>query len=112
VISEYWPNKSAAQCCIKSIRRRRLDETVIIAIDTQSLEISDDMKFITVNGQQELFLQYDNQDKTGNRILVFFSETGAKIVDEAKEWIFQTIINSTVCHQKRSLKHSIHFFTI
>jgi hypothetical protein len=44
------------------------------------------MKFITVNGQQELFLQYDNQDKTGNRILVFFSETGAKIVDEAKEW--------------------------
>ena len=34
----------------------------------------------------KLFLQFDNQDKIGNRILVFFSDKGAEIMEKAKEW--------------------------
>jgi hypothetical protein len=85
LVSEFWPNMIKAENCIESIRRRQ-DGSIVVAIDTESLEISDDLKYITHNQEKKLFLQYDNQDMTGNRILVYFSDTGAQIMDAAKEW--------------------------
>ena len=44
------------------------------------------MKYIVVNDSEKIFLRFDNEDKTGNRVLIFFSEEGAKIMVESKEW--------------------------
>ena len=87
VIASHWPSKATAKECIKSIRRRR-DQTLLtsIPVNTETLELSEDMQYIIVNKVKKLFLQYDNQDKTGNRILVFFSDTGAEIMKAATNW--------------------------
>ena len=50
------------------------------SIGHPKFEMSDDMMYITVNHVKKIFLRYDNQDQTGNRILVFFSDIGAKII--------------------------------
>ena len=86
LLSEFWPPKKIAENCTESIRRRKRELITAIAISAETLEIDDDMKYIIVNKERKIFLQFDNQDKTGNRILIFFSETGAEIMQESKEW--------------------------
>ena len=61
-------------------------KTTPTTVNTQSLEISDDMTYIIVNKEKKLFLRFDNQDLTGNRILVFFSDVGDQIMSNSKEW--------------------------
>jgi hypothetical protein len=85
IVSLFWPKPKEAENCIASIRRRR-NQTQVVPISAETLIIDDEMKFISVNNEQKLFLQYDNQDTTGNRILVFFSETGAKMMESSNEW--------------------------
>ena len=38
------------------------------------------MKTITVNGVEQIFLQFDNRCKKGNRILIYYSERAAQII--------------------------------
>ena len=42
------------------------------------------MKTITVNNKEQLFCQYDNQCKQGNRILMFNSDRATDILKSAK----------------------------
>ena len=48
--------------------------------------INDDLRYITVNERKELFLQYDNEDLTGQRILIFFSEKAKEILKISTQW--------------------------
>ena len=38
------------------------------------------MKIITVNGEQRMFLQYENECKQGNRILIYYSKRASQIL--------------------------------
>ena len=86
IIAQFWPEKKKATKCIDTIRQRNRNLTTAVALCTETLEISDDMKYIIINKEQKLFLQFDNQDQTGNRILVFFSNKGAEIMESSNEW--------------------------
>ncbi len=52
----------------------------------------DDLKLITVENEKHIFLRFDSNDKTGNRILIFFSETS--MMRDLNQWhvddIFKT----------------------
>ena len=42
------------------------------------------MKTITVNGEEQLFVHYDNEYQNGNRILIYYSERAAQIIAVSK----------------------------
>ena len=44
------------------------------------------MKVIIIDGKEHAFLQYDNEDLFGNRILIYFSETATTILELSKTW--------------------------
>ena len=44
------------------------------------------MTYIIVNKEKKYFLRFNNQDLTGNRIILFFSDVGAEIMSNSKEW--------------------------
>ena len=48
------------------------------SLKIKDLQLRDDMKIITVNGVQQMFLQYDNECQQGNRILIYYSERAAE----------------------------------
>jgi len=86
IVAQFWPEKNAAAQCIRTIRYRNRQIILSVAVSTETLEIDDDMQYIIVNQDKKAFLRFDNQDKTGNRILIFFSDKGAEIMQVAKEW--------------------------
>ena len=82
LVTNFVEDKNVSRECTNYIRRNNGAS----ATSTETLEVSEDMKFIIINKEKKHFLRYDNDDKTGNRILVFFSDEGAKIMFESKEW--------------------------
>ena len=68
LVSLYFPDLSQARSCINTIRQKVVKSNNYKSSDL--LVINDDLRYITVNEQQELFLQYDNEDLTGQRILI------------------------------------------
>jgi hypothetical protein len=53
---------------------------------TKTLTIDEELKFITVENEMQLFLRFDNDDKNGNRILKFFSATSMEMMRDSTEW--------------------------
>jgi len=70
-VSRHWPTKVTAESTIKSIRKKYVNNNSTRVAKAKDLTLSDDMKNIIINGQEQLFLQYDNECKNGNRILIF-----------------------------------------
>ncbi len=68
------------------IRYRNRHIILSVAVSTGTIVIDDDMQYIIENQDKKAFLRFDNQDKTGKRILIFFSDKGAEIMQVAKEW--------------------------
>ena len=46
----------------------------------------EEQKFITINYTKQTFLRYDNGNKTGNRIAIFFSDSAAEIMEQSEEY--------------------------
>jgi hypothetical protein len=53
---------------------------------TKTLTIDEELKFITMENEKQLFLRFDNDDKNGNRILIFFSATSMEMMRDSTEW--------------------------
>jgi hypothetical protein len=88
-VSCYWINEEAARNCINAIRRAmKKDKTKRRkqAKSSKDLVLDDNCKFITVNNQKEEFLQYDNNNKDGNRLIIFFSTTSMEIMRDSDNW--------------------------
>ncbi|CAF0709786.1 unnamed protein product [Brachionus calyciflorus] len=82
-ISEFWPNFSKAKsCCYKIRSSRKISEPKC----PNKLTITEDQKFITINNQQQQFLKYDNNNRNGNRILIFYSDSAAELLENAEEY--------------------------
>jgi len=79
-VSRHWPTKVRAESTIKSIRKKYVNNNSTRVAKAKDLTLSDDMKNIIINGQEQLFLQYDNECKNGNRILIFYSDQGTEIL--------------------------------
>ena len=71
-IAEFWIKESSAKNCCSKIRSKRKKTE---PKSTDKLTFTEQQKFITINNKQEPFLRYDNEDKNGNRIAVFYSNT-------------------------------------
>ena len=44
------------------------------------------MKYIIIENEKLLFLQYDNNDKSNNRILIYLSEMGMNMLSKGTDW--------------------------
>ncbi|RNA16054.1 Ragulator complex LAMTOR3 [Brachionus plicatilis] len=85
IVSEFFPSESRARAACDKIRaKNKIKEPK----STSELQITDDIKFQTINQEKELFLRYDNQSVNGNRILIFMSNTAIEILRKAEEYHF------------------------
>ena len=48
--------------------------------------ITDKMAFLIIKEIRTKFLQFDNLDETGNRIVIIFSEIALEVMQIAKDW--------------------------
>ncbi len=70
----YFPTKKSASSCISAIRSKiKKDQPAVKKIE--HLMISEDLTYITVDNQRQIFKKYDNEDNC-NRIIMFFSDLG------------------------------------
>ena len=79
-VAQFFPSLSRAKNTINSIRRKyqaTKDSTRVKK--SKDLVLSEDMNTITVDDKEQLFLQYDNHCKNGNRILIFYGDRATKI---------------------------------
>ena len=68
---------------------------------SNDLILSEDMKTIVINGEKAAFLQYDNENKFVNRILIFLSDQATDIlklsvvwcIDFSANYLFYNIFN-------------------
>ncbi len=81
-VAKYYPIKKCAKSTIDGIRKKyvSLPKAKCNVKSTKDLIISDDMKTIMVDNKVVGFLQYDNESKNGNRILIFFSDEAVNIL--------------------------------
>ena len=81
-VAQYFPQIKTAQSCINCIRRKYLLilKDCIKVKKSKDLKLSDDMKTITVNGEEQLFVQYDSECQKGNHILIYYSERAVQII--------------------------------
>ncbi len=79
-VALHWPALLTAKSTIGSIRKKYVSDKSTRVAKAKSLKLSDDMKTITVDNKEQIFLQYDNDCKKGNRILIFYSERATEIL--------------------------------
>jgi hypothetical protein len=115
-VAKYYPIKKCAKSTIDGIRKKyvSLAKAKCNVKSTKDLIISDDMKTIIVDNKVVGFLQYDNESKNGNRILIFFSDEAVNILELCLEWcldgtfkyapkIFYQIFTITPMYKKQAL---------
>ena len=95
LVANFVEDKNVSRECTNYIRRNNGAS----ATSTETLEVSEDMKFIIINKEKKHFLRYDNDDKTGNRILVFFPTKEPRLCSNLKNGIL-------MAHLKNALKFS------
>ena len=89
-VSIHFVTKDKARNCINSIRRAvKKDQPAVNTIDL--LEIPDDLGFIIVKGEKQLFKRYDNH-KNENRKVIFFSDTAMQILAESCFYFYRIFI--------------------
>ena len=80
-VAQFFPSLSTARNTFNSIRRKYQSTKDTTRVKkSKDLVLSEDMKTITVDGKQQLFLQYDNHCRLGNRILIYYSDQATKII--------------------------------
>ena len=87
-VAQFFLKESKARSTINSIRKplARCSSNNTRVKSTKDLTISDDMKTILLDGKKCAFLQYDNESKVGNRILIFFSDQASDILKLSIVW--------------------------
>ena len=85
-VAQFFPKKTTAKSTISSIRRKFLGDKSTRVKKAKDLVLSADMKYITMNGEEQLFVQYDNECKLGNRILIFYSDRATDILKMSIFW--------------------------
>ncbi|CAF0992723.1 unnamed protein product [Brachionus calyciflorus] len=81
-IAEFWPSETTARnTCYHIFYSRKEVECRSFA----NLEINEQQKYITLNNGRQLFLKYDNMNKSGNRILIFMSDISSEILEKSEE---------------------------
>jgi hypothetical protein len=86
-VSKYFPRKDTARSTCKTLKGSNI-ETIKNVKNTRDLIITEAAKFIKMEGVDDLFLQFDNEDKEGNRILIFFTRVNADMMALAIELHF------------------------
>ena len=84
-VGAYWPNMEKARNTINTIRRKNGTDNKNKNAQNLNGKITDEMKTIKTNDQEYPFLRYDNECLTGNRVLIFVSTHGIKLL-ESEEW--------------------------
>ena len=115
-VAKYYPIKKCAKSTTDDIRKNyvSLTKAKCNVKSIKDLIISDDMKTIMVDNKVVGFLQYDNESKNGNRILIFFSDEAVNILEFCLEWcldgtfkyapkIFYQIFTITPMFKKQAL---------
>ena len=79
-VSRFFPTEACLRATVNSIRTTHVTKSKEKVKSTKDLVLSDDMNTISLNGQKYAFLQYDNESKNKNRILIYFSQEAGKIL--------------------------------
>ncbi|CAF0894177.1 unnamed protein product [Brachionus calyciflorus] len=82
-VAIYFPTEETARGTFSKIRAKLYSNE---AKDTANLDIPDELKSIAVNREKQAFLRFDNQNKNGDRIILFLSETAAEILQKSQEY--------------------------
>lgn len=88
-VADFWPEFSKAKSCYKIRSGKKKPE----AKYTSKLNFTDDQKFITINQSQQNFLRYDNGDKNGNRIVIFYSDAAAELLENVEEYYSRGVLS-------------------
>ncbi|CAF0949225.1 unnamed protein product [Brachionus calyciflorus] len=82
-IAEFWPSEERAKNTCYCIRYNKKQ---VDPISSSYLVVNEIQKTINVNNERQSFLRYDNNNQNGNRILIFFSDVGAEILEKTEEY--------------------------
>ena len=119
-MAQFFPNKTTAKSTISSIRKKFFGDKSTRVSKAKDLVLSEDMKYITVNGVEQLFVQYDNECKLGNRILIFYSDRATDILKMSIFWcidgtfkyspkIFYQILTITAMYKGKLVYNLLRF---
>ncbi|RNA02866.1 hypothetical protein BpHYR1_021018, partial [Brachionus plicatilis] len=83
LVAQYYPKEPTARV---TCSKNKSKISPVEPKNSSLLDIKNDQKTILINGEQEMFLRFDNEDKNKNRILLFISSTGIEILQKAEEY--------------------------
>ena len=80
-VATYFPLESRLRACVNYIRTTYVTKTASNTVKVaKDLKIIENMATIVLNGKKCAFLQYDNENTKKNRILIYFTQDGGKIL--------------------------------
>ncbi|CAF0941473.1 unnamed protein product [Brachionus calyciflorus] len=83
LVAEAFPSEETARVTCSTNKSKSSKKDLKKSL---RLEISDELKHIQINNQQQLFLRFNNYDKNGDRIVIFLSGTAIEILQKAEEY--------------------------